>query len=320
MTSSDTTSAIHDLLPPTPRWAFSEYERVRHRLPRGPSRPDAAVPEAQPSLGPLADRFDAFVFDAFGVLNTGDRALTHAVTRFAELQQAGKPCLILSNAATASTARLLEKYRRMGFGVGENQLISSRWLLEQALADNPRQGLWGVIAPLEANPQTLGVNYLSIQGDPNASLRERMDRCDGFIFLSTRDWTRGHQALLEASLASYPRPLEVANPDLVAPRDDRLTLEPGFFSHQLADRTGITPVFYGKPYSPAFQAALDRLGNPDPARVLMVGDTLHTDILGGQSAGMKTLLVTDHGSLNGLDIGACITRSGITPDFVAPHI
>lgn len=320
MTTSDTIGAVHDLMPPTPRWAFSEYERIRHRLPHSimPSRPGRAA--AKRSMGELHDGFDAFVFDAFGVLNSGDHALPNAIIRFAELQRAGKPCLILSNAATASTDRLVEKYRTFGFAIDPDQLISSRWLLERALENNPRQGLWGVIAPLAANPQTLPINYLSIQGEPNASLRERMDRCDGFIFLSTHDWTRSHQTMLETSLASYPRPLEVANPDLVAPRGDRLTLEPGFFAHQLADKTGITPVFYGKPYGPAFQEALRRLGDPEPDRVLMVGDTLHTDILGGQSAGMRTLLVTEHGSLRGLDVQACMARADILPDFVAPRI
>ncbi|WP_165856354.1 HAD-IIA family hydrolase [Marinobacter sp. JSM 1782161] len=320
MTTSESLSAVHDLMPPTPRWAFSEYERIRHRLPRRSPLATTRPPSVYHSLDGLTALFDAFVFDAFGVLNTGDRPLPNAVFRFAELQKAGKRCLILSNAATASTRDLVAKYRRFGFAIEPEQLICSRWLLEQALAENPRQGLWGVIAPPHARPETLPVNALAIHGNADRSLRERMDRCDGFLFLSTQDWTRSHQSILEASLSSYPRPLEVANPDLVAPRGDRLTLEPGFFAHQLVDRTGITPVFYGKPYTPAFEAAMARLGNPDPDRVLMVGDTLHTDILGGQSAGMSTLLVTEHGALKGLDAGRCMERSGIFPTYQAPAI
>ncbi|WP_148861338.1 HAD-IIA family hydrolase [Marinobacter fonticola] len=320
MNSQNVVNPVHQLMLPTPRWAFSEYERIRHRLPASirPDRP--AEVTAQPNLGLLADQFDAFVFDAYGVLNTGDRPLTNAVMRFAELQRAGKRCLILSNAATASSDRLLSKYRSFGFALDEDQLISSRWLLERALHAGHRQGLWGVIAPLEANPQTLPLNYVSIHGEPNDNLRDRMDRCDGFIFLSTHGWTSNHQAQLEASLGSYPRPVEVANPDLVAPRDDTLTLEPGFYAHRLIDHTGITPVFYGKPYGPAFQEALARLEGIEPSRTLMIGDTLHTDILGGQSAGMRTMLVTEHGSLKGLDVRACMERSGIQPDFVAPAI
>jgi ribonucleotide monophosphatase NagD (HAD superfamily) len=52
----------------------------------------------------------------------------------------------------------------------------------------------------------------------------------------------------------------------------------------------------------------------------MVGDTLHTDILGASAAGMATLLVSAHGSLAGMDINACIEYSGISPDYIAPGV
>jgi predicted HAD superfamily phosphohydrolase YqeG len=48
----------------------------------------------------------------------------------------------------------------------------------------------------------------------------------------------------------------------------------------------------------------------------MVGDTLHTDVLGGRAAGMGTILVTDHGLFAGLDIARFIGRSGIVPDSI----
>ena len=49
----------------------------------------------------------------------------------------------------------------------------------------------------------------------------------------------------------------------------------------------------------------------------MVGDTLHTDILGGAAAGLRTVLVTDHGLLKGMNASDLIQRSGIVPDFIA---
>lgn len=43
-----------------------------------------------------------------------------------------------------------------------------------------------------------------------------------------------------------------------------------------------------KPNPPIFAHALERMGHPAPERVLMVGDTPATDILGGNLAGMRT--------------------------------
>ena len=62
-----------------------------------------------------------------------------------------------------------------------------------------------------------------------------------------------------------------------------MTIEPGFWAHDLQDRTGIRPMLFGKPYSDAFDIALSGLKG---SRFAMIGDTLHTDILGGQAAGL----------------------------------
>ncbi|MGM0570006.1 HAD-IIA family hydrolase [Marinobacter sp.] len=301
---------------PDPAWAFDQYQRLRDQLPRADRKPGTT--QALLSLEPLQDRFDAFVFDAFGVLNTGMAVIPGAVARLARLQAAGKPVLVLSNAATASQAALTDKYRAMGFDLTENQIISSRWLLEDSLGREPRDGLWGVIAPAASDSQTLpGIRQHPVR--PGIT-DDELDACDGFIFLSSEDWNEVLQEKLTASLERHPRPLEVANPDLVAPRGDCLTLEPGFFAHKLREDTGISPRFFGKPYGPAFQAALERLKGIPAHRVLMVGDTLHTDILGARATGMASLLVSSHGSLAGMNLDSCIRQSGITPDFVTPSI
>ena len=48
----------------------------------------------------------------------------------------------------------------------------------------------------------------------------------------------------------------------------------------------------------------------------MVGDSLHTDILGAQSAGVSSALVAQHGFFAGQDIEQAINFTGIVPDFV----
>ena len=305
-----------DGVKPTPAWAFNQYQRLRRQLPK--AGPNYQPPLRVPSLEPLFSRFDAFVFDAFGVLNTGPTVIPGAVDRLTALQASGKPVLLLSNAATITQQALTEKYRGMGFDLTEEQIISSRWLLEDSLTREPRRGVWGVIAPPESDSQFL----------PNITQRlvrsgitdQALDEFDGFIFLSSDNWNKTLHAQLVASLKRRRRPLDVANPDLVAPRGDCLTLEPGFFAHRINEETGIDPRFFGKPYRPAFTASLNRLGGISPDRVLMVGDTLHTDILGASAAGMATLLVSAHGSLAGMDINACIEYSGISPDYIAPGV
>lgn len=314
---NDTHPTSFDGVIPTSAWAFDQYQGLRSQLPQAAPRRQA--PQRVASLEPLTYMFDAFVFDAFGVLNTGPAVIPGALERLASLQATGKPVLVLSNAATASQQGLTAKYRGMGFDLTEHQIICSRWLLEDALSQEvPGTDLWGVIAPPHSGTHSLpGITQKPVR--PGISDRE-LDDFDGFIFLSSEDWNETLQAQLTASLSRRNRPLKVANPDLVAPRGDCLTLEPGYFSHKLREATGVNPEFFGKPYAPAFAAALDRLDGIPANRVLMVGDTLHTDILGAEAAGMATLLVSDHGSLKGIDIDSCIRQSGLSPDFIAPSI
>ena len=125
------------------------------------------------------------------------------------------------------------------------------------------------------------------------------------------------QALLEQALRDKPRDLLVGNPDLVAPVESGLSREPGHYAHRLASATGTEPVFFGKPFPAIFDMARQRIrpGTPDH-RVVMVGDTLHTDILGGSAAGFKTALIQGYGFFDGADPDTAIAASGITPDFI----
>ena len=58
----------------------------------------------------------------------------------------------------------------------------------------------------------------------------------------------------------------------------------------LEDAAGIKAIYIGKPGSYMFDLALSEIA-VDPARVVMVGDRVATDILGARRAGLKSVLV-----------------------------
>ena len=111
------------------------------------------------------------------------------------------------------------------------------------------------------------------------------------------DWTDQDQASFEAALAERPRPVFVANPDVASPQIGHFSPEPGYWMARAMQTTQMPVHWYGKPYRPAFDLALDRLNklagrHLDRRRVAMVGDSLHTDILGGGAAGLQSVLIT----------------------------
>ncbi len=142
------------------------------------------------------------------------------------------------------------------------------------------------------------------------------DTVDAFLLIGSAVWTAERQTMLEASLIHKPRPVYVGNPDIVAPREGGFSTEPGAYAHRLASRTGVSPQFFGKPFRHIFDLAFARVENLDLERTLMVGDSLHTDILGGQVAGVKTALIAGFGFFSGHDVMAPIAQSEIHPDFI----
>jgi len=290
-------------------WAFARYEAVRHRLP------PADFPRASlvvRTLSEIADRYDAFVLDAFGVLNVGETAIPGAVERMAELRERGKRLLVLTNAASYTRAAAVAKYRAMGFDFAPEEVISSRELAALHLAALTPGKVWGAAAAAGDSFADIAAGIVDLIAVPGA-----FETADGFLLLSSARWTPALNAHLAAALTQRPRPVLVANPDLVAPRESGLSVEPGAIAHDLADRLGITPSYFGKPFANAFLEARKRLGDLPLQRIAMVGDTLHTDVLGGRSAGMGTILVTSHGLFAGRDVTSYVERSGICPDVIA---
>jgi glycerol 3-phosphatase-2 len=147
------------------------------------------------------------------------------------------------------------------------------------------------------------------------------DAVDAFLLLGGTAWNVARQNMLEHALRQKPRPVYVGNPDIAAPVGASLSRQPGYYAHRLADVTGVVPRFFGKPFFNIFEHVFSRLRpNYDPERTVMVGDTLHTDILGGRTAGIKTALITDYGVLSKTDINQAVKLSGIVPDYILPRI
>ncbi len=289
--------------------AIDRYIEIAPRLP------SARFPEHTQHvhcLGDLKDEFDVFVLDGFGVLNVGEDTVPGAVESVAGLQQAGKSVFVLTNGATRPVEDTHKKYLQWGFRFELAHIVSSRNALERALLAEEDTFRWGVAATASSAIEHLAPNTVKLDND--ASVYADVD---GFVFLSSSDWSDQRQAMLADALAKKPRPLLVGNPDLVAPREDAMSIEPGYYSHALADASLCVPRFYGKPFSDAFEIVNERIGYVPAQRICMVGDTLHTDILGGAAFGWRTVLIKDHGLMKHAELEATVAASGIRPDFVA---
>lgn len=289
--------------------AHRRYEAIRPRLPEigqtGPARLATRLLET-------ADHYDGYLFDAFGVLNVGETAIPGAAECLDALRAMGKRFCILTNAASYTSAVALAKYHKLGLDVREGEVVSSRDVLFAHLGQTEPGLRWAAICAAGDRFDDAPFPVLDL-----ADEMADWDAAEGFLFLSSARWDAALQEQLVASLRRRPRPVAVGNPDLVAPREGGLTIEPGYWAHDLQDRTGSVPAFFGKPFREAFLAGTQKLGG---GRIAMVGDTLHTDILGGNAGGFDTILVTQHGLYAGRQIAKFIADSGINPTWQIPSL
>jgi HAD superfamily hydrolase (TIGR01450 family) len=268
---------------------FDRYQEVRARFPGVDPRDETLEIR---SLLDVAGEIDAFIFDAFGVLNVGETMIPGADTRLDQLRAHGCAIRILTNAASYDRSGAIAKFKQLGLHVEDDEIFTSR----EAALRHVKQGHWGVISadndPLIDLPDTV-----SRLGDA----AEDYDAVDQFLFLSTADWTPKRQDLLMAAMQRRPRNLLIGNADLAAPRDNGFSVEPGHFGHQIADLFPDFVQFFGKPFPEVYDLVEASLPSVPPHRIAMCGDTLHTDILGAAARGWRTVLVTQDGLFAGYD-------------------
>jgi glycerol-1-phosphatase len=289
------------------------YERIRYRLPTAPiGKVDT---QNIKDFNQVIDQYDTYFFDAFGVLNIGETVLPGAVERIHQLQKLGKKTILVSNAASQKHDLLLRKYHMLGFNFDSSSAVFSRETLVHHWYYNEHEVV-GLVGLDHADYSDLPFQFILLKDDLNDYLN-----VDHFVFLSSAQWSSSRQAKLAFALAQRPRPVSVANPDLVAPRENGMTLEPGFFVYSLnTDHITKLDVF-GKPYTNIFELALRKsMHKSTKNKVLMVGDTLHTDIMGGKAMGFDTMLLTKYGASRGLDLKVSLESTGIYPNFVLEHI
>lgn len=264
-----------------------EIELYRHYLDLmgNPSNmPD--ITEVSPSS--LIERYDAFFFDAFGTLfNRKGYVYPGALEFVKELQKAGKQIRMVTNAATNTASKVSEDMQKMGFEVPPEHIFSSgRYVLEFQKKYGFKEVFY---AGRPGGVQMLKDFGISAVENPEMPV---------VAFCSTEP-CEDRLKHAEEILSRKGAVLLILNPDACAPELDGSRSEvSGIQSYRIWKRTNCKYEICGKPFGRAFDDAIEsvrkeRLANglTQYARILMVGDTLGTDVVGAYMAGIDSCLV-----------------------------
>jgi HAD superfamily hydrolase (TIGR01459 family) len=245
-------------------------------------------------FAPLADRYDGFILDLWGVIHDGVNAFPHAVDCLRRLREAGKRTLLLSNVPRPNDAA---QALMRGMGIPDDlytDILTSGEAVRRAL-QRPPDLWWAELGQrvFHLGPQRdRGV----IEGLPLTKVAEPGDA--NFVLNTGPDDHRNPTDMAEfedvlRDCVRHGLPMICANPDLQVIRGGVRVLCAGSLALRYQELGGDVRSL-GKPDPAIYQPVLQSLDLP-VARVLAVGDALHTDIAGAA----------------GVDIAACWVLGGI---------
>lgn len=269
-----------------------------------------------PKLENILDHFDALLLDAFGVINVGPELVPGIISTLDKARNKGITLLVVTNGASNNSFKKLDQLSSLGLEFSDNEIISSRDTAEIFLTLNKPEGPMGILGNIGNSFEIPNLHCVELEQDYSM-----FDEMKSFVLLGTLHWDPLWQEILLNSLKDYPRPLFVANPDLVAPHQNKFSIEPAYYVSLLIKNGVHLPFWFGKPFPTIFEIAVNRInelsGRYVPlSRIGMVGDTLHTDILGANSFGLKSILMTKYGLLRDSNIGEMIKKTNIIPDYI----
>lgn len=269
-------------------------------VPHSPSAKARLAPIlVYPGVAPLAERYDGFVLDLWGVIHDGITAYPGVVTTLEHLKERGKRTVLLSNAPRRSE-EIMRAMEKMGIPRAlYDALISSGEAAYHALKsrEDPWLKALGRVCYLMGPPRDYGMlDGLDVRRT------ERMEEAE-FILATGVDWDDDTLDLYEPALeigAAKHLPMVCANPDLVVIRGGKRVLCAGALARRYEELGGEVR-YFGKPYPPIYTLCFERMGIQDRSRIVAIGDSLRTDIAGAVAAGIDAVLIT--GGIHAEELG-----------------
>jgi HAD superfamily hydrolase (TIGR01450 family) len=234
----------------------------------------------------LADLFDGWLIDLDGVVYVGDDPLPGAADALRSIRGRGASVLFVTNDPRSSREQYAGRLAGFGVPAGPDDVVTSG----SATADFlEREGLSGRTvfvmgsAALKAEVSRVGCHVVEGRGGLDAEVVV-VGGHGGFDYA---------ELAIGSIAARRGARLVATNRDATFPTVDGPAPAVGAIVAAVETASGRTAVAVGKPESLMFELARARM--PDRERVVVVGDRLDVDVLGGHRAGLATIFVRDAG-------------------------
>jgi HAD superfamily hydrolase (TIGR01450 family) len=271
----------------------------------------------------IAGNYKAIFFDAYGVLKNFKGLFPGIEKTFQFLKDLDIEYYILTNDASRSPEQLAETYSSLGNGyVTSDHIISSGMLAKEFLQNKIKKGTVAYLGTENS------AHYIEMAGLNTISFDQLdlsdIDHISALVFLDDEgfDWNMYiNKAINLLRLKNIS--VIVANTDVAYPVNKyEIAVAIGAIADMVEEIVGKKFIRFGKPDAQMFMYAYEQLlakRQISKNEVLMVGDTLFTDIMGGNKFGFDTVLVLSGNTL--ADQAAMkIASTGIIPTYICDSV
>lgn len=271
----------------------------------------------------IADAFKAIFLDSYGVVKNHRGLIPGVEANINELRRRGKIIRILTNDASRSPEQQAERFANQGLpGILPEEVVTSGMMAKMFLAQKVRAGRVAYLGTANSAHYILDADLRAV---PVSALD--LDNCDdvsAMVFLDDEGFDWNHDINKTVNLLRKQNiPAIVANGDKLYPvAKNDVSIATGGIAKLVESILNRKFIHFGKPDTQMFNYAYETITQHesiDKSEILMVGDTLHTDILGGNKFGVMTMLVLS-GNTSEKELDIRIRSTGIIPDFICDSI
>ncbi len=242
------------------------------------------------------------VLDIDGTLLRGSEPLPGLIGFFDFLRQNKIAFIVGSNNSTRTTAQYQQKLAKSGAPIDLDNVLTSAVATGAYLKREFPDGGNAYIIGKPSLAQAVREAGLEIFEDASQPVD---------VVVAGGDDELSYTKLKHATLLLQKGARFIGtNPDVVYPTEEGLIPETGTTLAALQAASGVEPVIIGKPQRYLFDTAMQKMGTTHE-ETAMLGDRLETDILGGQRAGLRTILVA-----TGVDNERTAADKNIHPDLI----
>jgi HAD superfamily hydrolase (TIGR01459 family) len=256
------------------------------------------------NITPIADivkHYDALIFDIWGVIYDGGEPFDGAIAFLNQMIASNKKVVFLSNAPRPSGIAI-QRFIDWGVNIDKAHVYTSGDYVREQLLH------WSDDAF-----KTLGRKFYHLGAEKNEDILDDLDVSQvsdvkeaDFILLSLymdEDENLNAYDDLFKQAIDLKLPVVCANPDVTIHYNDKIRHCSGSFAAKYEKLGGVVH-YCGKPNPNIFNLVLNKyLSGVEREKILMIGDTMETDIIGANKVGIDSALVLTG---NGKDVkNAC---------------